>query len=633
MPDPKSPSSDETGESDHDGSAYHRSRAPAYGKAVPDRFSSDEVFQRIVSAADEEVTSTTRELFFSGVAAGFAITITFLMYASMSATTESKLVGSLLYPLGFIYIIVGGYQLYTENTLPPVALVLERLVSIPSLLRHWVTVLAGNFAGGAVGAAVLVWGGVFETATTETATEIALKGIETEPSVLFFKAVFAGLVVAGVVWVEYAARDTISRVVVVYLAFLAIPTGNLFHVVVSFTEVVYLALLGEAAFVPGFVGFALPVLVGNTVGGVVLVTVVNYFQTSEERLEEARLEGIDRRLSVSEWGLGSFVGRSYVPLLDTAGDALGDEGHRIVVPVANPREDTDVVEFACMLASEKEDSVVHVVHVVQAPKKMSLISGGHAERIAETSERMLDSVRGIGDEHGVEIRTSTVSTHRSFEEVFDFAKRTHPDLVVMGWGDDSIWNAARAERPIDELTNQLPCDFLVVKNRGLDTSRVLLPTAGGEDSGLVAEVGRVLQKVAGSEVSLLHVVEGPHKREAGEEFLEKWAQEHELEAAEFVVDDSGDIEDAIETEAKEKTMLIMGATHKGLLSRLVSRSLHFDVVEEVDCTVLLAERPSERSIRERLFGRGSRKEDNLPEPPGPKANEEAVEGNEDETDS
>jgi len=611
------------------------SRAPAYGKAVPDRFSSDEVFQRIVSAADEEVTSTTRELFFSGVAAGFAITITFLMYASMSAATDSKLVASLLYPLGFIYIIIGGYQLYTENTLPPVALVLERLVSIPSLLRHWVTVLVGNFAGGAVGAAVLVWGGVFEPATSEAATEIALGGIETAPGVLFFKAVFAGLIVAGVVWVEYSARDTISRVVVVYLAFLAIPTGNLFHVVVSFTEVVYLFLLGEAGFLPGFTGFVLPVLVGNTVGGVVLVTVVNYFQTSEERLEEARLEGVDRRLSVSEWTLGSFVGRSYVPLLNTAGDAFGDDSHRIVVPVTNPRRDTDIVRFACMLASDEEDSTVHVVHVVQAPEKLSLITGGHAERIAETSDRMLASVRGLGDEYGVEIKTSTISTHRSFEEVFAFARRTSPDLVVMAWDGNGIWSAARAERPIEELTNRLPCDFLIVKNRGLDASRVLLPTAGGEDSELSAEVARVLQKVAGSDISLLHVVDGEHKREAGEEFLARWAEEHGLKDAEAIVDDSGDIEDAIKIEARNNSMVIAGATHKGLLSRLVSRSLHFDVVEEVDCTVLLAERPSERSIRERLFGRGNRKSeteaDEVPEPPGLEAKEEIDESGEADT--
>jgi len=203
------------------------------------------------------------------------------------------------------------------------------------------TVLAGNFAGGAVGAAVLVRGNVFDPAAAEEAAKISMKGIETDPTTLFFKAVFAGLIVAGVVWVEYASRDTVSRLVVVYLAFLAIPMGNLFHVVASFTEVVYLSLLGEAAVVPGLTGFVLPVLLGNTVGGVVFVTVVNYFQTSEERLEEARLECFDRVLPVPEWVLGRAAGRSYVPILDTAEVALaGEDAYRILVPITNPRTET-----------------------------------------------------------------------------------------------------------------------------------------------------------------------------------------------------------------------------------------------------------------------------------------------------
>jgi hypothetical protein len=53
-------------------------------------------------------------------------------------------------------------------------------------------------------------------------------------------------------------------------------------------------------------------------------------------------------------------------------------------------------------------------------------------------------------------------------------------------------------------------------------------------------------------------------------------------------------------------MLMLGATEEGLLSRLVHDSLHFDVATDVDCTVLLAERPSPRSVRDRLFGTPTR---------------------------
>ena len=591
-----------------------KSGAPAVGEAVRDRFSSDEVFQRIVAAADEEVTSGSRELFFSGVAAGLAITITFLLYVSLTAATEGHpLLSVLLYPLGFVYIILGGYQLYTENTLPPVALTLERLASLPTLLRHWSIVLVGNFTGGVVGALVLSYGGVFSGDTVDAAISVSTKGLAVGFWPLFFKAAMAGLIVAGVVWVGFASTNSVTRLLVVYLAFLAIPLGNLYHVVVSFTEVVYLLFAarlglyaGPISLTAGFADFVFPVLLGNTIGGVVLVTLVNYFQTSEERLEEARFEGMTRRLSVPEWTFGRAFGRSYVPILDTAEAALfADEGYRVMVPVANPRTDESIVELASALASGHEDGLVHIVHVVQTPTRVDADTRAN-ERIEDSSERQLAALRDTAEGYGVRVDTSTVVSRFSFEAVFAMARRTRPETVVMGWGDDHLWSAARAERPIAEITNQLPCDFLVLNDRDLDTSEILVPTAGGPDSALAADVARSLARTAGSAIRLLHVVDDATERAAGEQFLAEWADEHGLETAQRTVDESGDIETAIERAATDSTLIVIGATEKGLLSRLVAESLHLDVASTVDCSVLLAERPHHRTIRDRLFGRGQR---------------------------
>jgi formate/nitrite transporter FocA (FNT family) len=287
--------------------------APSAGAVLSDRFGSDEIFERILTAADEEIQTSFRKLFFSALAGGLAITLTFLLYANLYAASGGHpILSGLLYPIGFVYIILGRYQLYTENTLPPVTLVLERLASLPLLLYVWIGVFLGNAIGGSLGALVLAYTGVLSPEAMNAATTIAHKGLQTPFGALFFKAAIAGFIVAGVVWLDYAVREGITRFFLIYMAFLAIPYGNLYHSVVSVTETVYLSLLGEIAFIPGMVYFVFPVLLGNTIGGVLLVTVVNYFQTARRRVRSARGGGTDVQLSLPETLLGPLVGRTYV---------------------------------------------------------------------------------------------------------------------------------------------------------------------------------------------------------------------------------------------------------------------------------------------------------------------------------
>ena len=278
--------------------------------------------------------------------------------------------------------------------------------------------------------------------------------------------------------------------------------------------------------------------------------------------------------------------------------------YRVMVPIANPRTANDLVEIGCTLAQQREGEV-HVVHIVEVPRQTSLdYVATQLDELDPDASNRLASVREVGDDfEDVELRTHTVVSHRSFDEIFDAARRHSASVVVMGWSPGRPWTRGRTGGAIDELTMDLPCDFVVFKDRGLDTSRILLPTAGGPDSDLSAEVAKSFRDVHGSEVSALYVVDEETERAKAMSFLGEWADDHGLGDANLIVGTDGDVQANIAEAAKDHSIVLIGATGRGLLSRLLGDSLVFDIIDELDCSVLLSERPAKRSLTERLFGR------------------------------
>ncbi|MFC6725340.1 universal stress protein, partial [Halobium palmae] len=231
-------------------------------------------------------------------------------------------------------------------------------------------------------------------------------------------------------------------------------------------------------------------------------------------------------------------------------------------------------------------------------RQAALTALARPPRLTAESERLLEDARGDAERFDVPVETRTILSHQGIAEVFDAAREHDVDTVVMGYGGARL-AGGRVEGAFDELARELPCDFLVLKEREFDPSNVLLPTAGGYSSGLSAEVARALRDTVDADVSLLYVADDG-ELESGREFIAEWAAEHGLADAELLVE-TGDVERAIESAAVDRSLVVVGATEEGLLSRIVGGSLAISVLEELDTSVLLAERPRSRTLRERLL--------------------------------
>lgn len=304
------------------------SGAPAAGHAVRDLFSTDEIFHRLVATADEEFSRSNRLLFWSGLAAGLSIGLSFVACAAIGAQLSGSggmLVANVLYPIGFLFIVLGRYQLFTENTLTPVTLVLTRIASIPRLLRIWGVVLAANVLGASICAFVLANTGVFSAEAMEVARGFGEHALKISWGDLFWKGVFAGWLVATMVWLTHAVRSSVARLFIVFVVMYIVPSAELYHCIIGAAEVLYLVFQGLATLPAAVFDFFLPVLLGNTVGGVLLVAILNYSQTRDRRFPDRDCGQLE--LTWREWLFGQADGKPHPPASGSAVSPLQSDDH------------------------------------------------------------------------------------------------------------------------------------------------------------------------------------------------------------------------------------------------------------------------------------------------------------------
>jgi formate/nitrite transporter FocA (FNT family) len=191
-------------------------------------------------------------------------------------------VSKLGYTIGFLIVVLGRQQLFTENTLTPVLPLLYHrdTTTLSRVLRLWAVVLVANIVATWAVAAAIAHTDVFEPAVKSAFSEISLHSLSAPFWDTVLRAVFAGWLIALMVWLLPAAEA--ARPLIIVIITYVVALGGFTHIIAGSVDVFYLVETGQATWADFLLRFFVPVLLGNTVGGVALVSVLNYGQVAEE---------------------------------------------------------------------------------------------------------------------------------------------------------------------------------------------------------------------------------------------------------------------------------------------------------------------------------------------------------------
>ncbi len=148
------------------------------------------------------------------------------------------------------------------------------------VVRLWGVVLAANIAGAAIFAYAAAHSAMFGDAARTTFGELGREAAAPAFGVIVVRGIVAGWLIALMVWLMPGAEQLRLFVIVIVTYFVGL--GSFSHIVAGSVEVLYVVATGGLSWAQYLGGFLLPVFIGNVIGGVTLVSLLNYAQVAAE---------------------------------------------------------------------------------------------------------------------------------------------------------------------------------------------------------------------------------------------------------------------------------------------------------------------------------------------------------------
>lgn len=252
------------------------------------RLTAVQIHDNILESADQEMNRSAASLLVSALAAGMVIGFSFLATGfahDIAPEAYRKAAVAAVYPLGFIFVIVARSELFTENTLDPIIPLLERRnrETLMKLLRMWALLLIGNLVGALIFGWVLARTSVLDSDLQPSLLQTALEATSGGFGQVLYAGVFAGWLIALLSWLLSSTMQTGAQIALIWLCTAPISALHFRHSIAGSIEAFYLSALGNASWGDMLGNFVVPSVLGNAIGGVLLVALLNYGQVAPEK--------------------------------------------------------------------------------------------------------------------------------------------------------------------------------------------------------------------------------------------------------------------------------------------------------------------------------------------------------------
>jgi formate/nitrite transporter FocA (FNT family) len=183
----------------------------------------------------------------------------------------------LVFPIGFIFVIMGRSELFTENFLIPVVSVFKTERTVGSLALLWSISWIGNMVGAAGISVMLLVPGVVDAPIQHGYVVYAAHKLDMGLASVFVSAMLAGGVMTTLTWSLISVQHTVARMAMICAAAYVLVAANLAHSIVS-ASMMFVGFMGTQYGLVDVVRWLLVATAGNVVGGVGLVTLFRLAQ-------------------------------------------------------------------------------------------------------------------------------------------------------------------------------------------------------------------------------------------------------------------------------------------------------------------------------------------------------------------